>query len=57
LGLEGWTFVVIRTKEGEELFENAEKSGALMTRPVEQNEPASNLLVKLSRKKRESVSK
>jgi len=57
LGLEGWTFVVIRTKQGEELFEEAEKSGVLRVRPVEKNEPASNLLVKLSRKKRESMNK
>jgi coenzyme F420 hydrogenase subunit beta len=52
LGLEGWTFVVIRTKEGEEVFEAAEKSGALKTRPVGKDESALNLLVKLSAKKR-----
>ncbi len=57
LGLDGWTFVVIRTKAGEELFEEAEKSEVLRTRPVEKNELASNLLVKLSRKKQESISK
>jgi coenzyme F420 hydrogenase subunit beta len=56
LGLDGWTFVVIRTKEGEEFFEAAEKAGVLETRSVEKNEPALSLLVKLSAKKRKSAS-
>lgn len=56
LGLDGWSFVVIRTREGEELFEDAEKAGVLKTRPVEKDELALNLLVKLSRKKRKSTS-
>jgi coenzyme F420 hydrogenase subunit beta len=55
LGLEGWTFVILRTKDGQELFEAAEKAGVLKTRPVEKNEPALNLLVKLSGKKRKST--
>ena len=57
LGLKGWTFVVIRTKKGEELFERAETSGVLKTRPVEKDEAALRLLVKLSKKKREPTSK
>lgn len=56
LGLEGWTFVVIRTKEGEEFFEAAEKAGVLETRPLEKDEFALSLLVKLSAKKRKSAS-
>lgn len=52
LGLDGWTFVVIRTKEGEELFEKAEKAETFKVRPVAEGEFALNLLVKLSRKKR-----
>jgi len=56
LGLEGWTLVVIRTKEGEEVFEAAEKAGVLKARPVEKDEFALNLLVKLSGKKRKSTS-
>jgi coenzyme F420 hydrogenase subunit beta len=55
LGLEGWTFVVIRTKKGEEVFEGAEKAGVLKVKSAEKNEFALNLLVKLSRKKRKSA--
>jgi len=56
LGLDGWTFVIVRTKEGEEVFEAAEKAGVLEARPVEKDEPALNLLLKLSAKKRKSTS-
>lgn len=56
LGLEGWTFVITRTKVGEEIFEAAEKAGVLETKPVGKDEPAFNLLVKLSAKKRKSPS-
>jgi coenzyme F420 hydrogenase subunit beta len=55
LGLKGWTFVVIRTKKGEEVFDAAEKAGMLKVEPAEKNESALNLLVKLSRKKRKSA--
>lgn len=55
LGLDGWSFVVIRTRDGEEVFEEAEKAGRLKTRPIEKDEIALNLLVKLSRKKRKST--
>jgi coenzyme F420 hydrogenase subunit beta len=55
LGLEGWTFVILRTKDGQEVFEAAEKAGALKTRPVEKDDPALSLLVKLSGKKRKSA--
>jgi coenzyme F420 hydrogenase subunit beta len=52
LGLSGWTFTIIRTEEGEELFENAQKKGILRTVPVEQEKKAVDLLVKLSQRKR-----
>lgn len=55
LGLEGWTFVVVRTKAGEEIFDAAEESGILETRPVDKNEPSLKLLVKLSMRKRNSA--
>ena len=55
LGLNGWTFVVIRTEKGEEIFEAADKAGILKTRPVEKNEFALSLLVKLSGKKRKQA--
>lgn len=51
LGLEGWTFVVIRTEKGEELFSAAEKAGALLTRDASVEPNALNLLIKLSKKK------
>lgn len=52
LGLDGWTFTVIRSKKGEELFEKAEGTGFLRTKPVGPEENALNLLVKLSLKKK-----
>jgi len=52
LGLNGWTFTIIRTKKGEEIFEGAQKAGAVRTRPVEEEKFAWDLLVRLSRKKR-----
>jgi coenzyme F420 hydrogenase subunit beta len=55
LGLKGWTFVVIRTKKGEEVFDAAEKAGMLKAKSAEKNQFALNLLVKLSRKKRKSA--
>jgi len=56
LGLEGWTFVIIRTKDGEDLLDAAAKADILRTRPVEKGEFALSLLVKLSGKKRKSAS-
>ena len=55
LGLSGWTFTIIRTEKGEELFENAQKKGILRTKPLEQEKKAIDLLVKLSRKKRKTA--
>jgi len=52
LGLSNWTFTVIRTKRGEEVFEGAEKAGMIKTRSVEEEKAALDLLVKLSKKKR-----
>jgi coenzyme F420 hydrogenase subunit beta len=52
LGLSNWTFTVLRTKKGEELFEEAEKAHAIKTRPVEKEEKALDLLSRLSMKKR-----
>jgi coenzyme F420 hydrogenase subunit beta len=55
LGLEGWTFAVMRTKKGEDTFDSALECGLLKTRPVDEDDPALKLLVKLSRRKRSSV--
>ncbi len=54
LGLNDWTFTIIRTKKGEEIFENAAKAGVIQTRPVEEEKGSLNLLVKLSKRKRET---
>jgi len=52
LGLTDWTFTILRTEKGEELFERAEKDGLFETKPVEQEKNALDTLVKLSRRKR-----
>ncbi|MDH5438878.1 MAG: Coenzyme F420 hydrogenase/dehydrogenase, beta subunit C-terminal domain [Candidatus Bathyarchaeota archaeon] len=56
LGLNGWTFAVIRTEKGEELFESAERKGLLRTKPVEEEKRAFGLLIKLSKMKRRASS-
>jgi coenzyme F420 hydrogenase subunit beta len=55
LGLDGWTFTVIRSEKGEELFTNATEAGFLRTRPVGAEDSALRLLVRLSRKKHEHL--
>jgi coenzyme F420 hydrogenase subunit beta len=52
LGLTGWTYVIVRTDKGEAMLTEAEKAGIVETRPVEGEKFASDLLVKLSEKKR-----
>ncbi|MBS7646734.1 MAG: Coenzyme F420 hydrogenase/dehydrogenase, beta subunit C-terminal domain [Candidatus Bathyarchaeia archaeon] len=51
LGLEGWTFMIIRTEKGEELLSATEKAGVITTRDVNSEQNALNLLIKLSKKK------
>lgn len=53
LGLDGWTFTIVRTEKGEELFSKAEASGFLNVKTAETETNALNLLNKLSKKKRE----
>jgi coenzyme F420 hydrogenase subunit beta len=55
LGLDGWTFTIIRTEKGEELFSSAEKAGYLRTKPVEEEAFPFKLLTKLSRRKRGAI--
>lgn len=57
LGLNGWTFTVIRTEKGEELFSKAEKAGVVETKRVEKDGFPLKLLFRLSRKKRASAKK
>jgi len=54
LGLDGWTFTIIRTEKGEELFSGAEEAGFITTKPVEEGAFSLSLLTKLTRKKREA---
>ena len=56
LGLSGWTFVILRTEKGEKLFDAAVRKGFLKTRPVEDERRAADLLLKLSKRKREKAS-
>lgn len=51
LGLENWSFVIIRTEKGEELFSKAERAGVIKTRDVNEELNTLKLLRKLSRKK------
>lgn len=51
LGLENWSFVIIRTEKGEELFSKAERAGAIKTRNVNEEPNTLNLLKKLSKRK------
>jgi coenzyme F420 hydrogenase subunit beta len=55
LGLDGWTFTIVRTEKGEELFSNAEKAGFIKTKPVEEGAFSLSLLSKLTKKKRDAV--
>ncbi|MFQ6067943.1 MAG: Coenzyme F420 hydrogenase/dehydrogenase, beta subunit C-terminal domain [Candidatus Bathyarchaeia archaeon] len=52
LGLSGWTFVVLRTEKGAEIFDGALEVGMLRTRSVNEEPYALTLLMKLSKKKR-----
>lgn len=52
LGLSDWTFTIVRTKKGSEIFESAEKAGLLKVRSVEEEQKAFDLLVRLSKMKR-----
>lgn len=48
VGLNGWTFAIIRTEKGEEVFQHAFNEGLLQVKSVYQFESAFNLLKKLS---------
>jgi coenzyme F420 hydrogenase subunit beta len=55
LGLNGWTFTILRTKKGEELFDGTVRKGFIKTRPVEEEKRAFDLLLRLSKRKRETA--
>jgi len=52
LGLNGWTFSILRTEKGEELFDGAVRKGFFKTRPVEEEKRAFDLLLRLSKRKK-----
>ena len=54
LGLDAWTFTIIRTDKGEALFSSAEKAGFLKTKIVDTKIKALNLLIKFSKRKRKA---
>jgi coenzyme F420 hydrogenase subunit beta len=55
LGLEGWTFTILRTEKGIELFQEAEEKGLIRAKTVEEEKQVLDLLIKLSKKKRENA--
>lgn len=55
LGLSDWTFTILRTKKGEEIFDDAVRKGFLKTRSVEEEKRAFDLLLNLSKRKRETA--
>jgi coenzyme F420 hydrogenase subunit beta len=56
LGLEGWSFVVVRSEKGEQLFSSAEKAKIIQTRNSLEEENALKLLCKLSSRKAKNQS-
>jgi len=55
LGLSGWTFVILRTENGEKTFDDAVAAGMLRTRAADEEPFALTLLTKLSKKKRKNL--
>jgi len=55
LGLDGWTFTILRSEKGEQLFSGAEEAGFIKTKPIEEGTFSLSLLNKLTRKKRETA--
>jgi coenzyme F420 hydrogenase subunit beta len=51
LGLSGWTFIILRTERGEQIFNGAVEAGMLKTRETGGEPFACTLLTKLSKKK------
>ena len=52
LGLNQWTFTIIRTEKGEEIFREAEKNGLIRVKEIEEDSFPMKLLLRLSRNKR-----
>jgi coenzyme F420 hydrogenase subunit beta len=52
LGLNQWTFTIIRTERGEEIFRQAEENGLIKVKGVEESSFSMKLLLRLSERKR-----
>jgi len=55
LGLEGWTFTILRTERGEAVFDEAVSRNILETRPVQKDSRPYGLLIKLSKRKHQTA--
>ncbi len=55
LGLSGWTFIILRTENGEKVFNGAVEAGVLKTQAAEEEPFAITLLTKLSKKKNQNA--
>jgi coenzyme F420 hydrogenase subunit beta len=54
IGLDGWTFTLIRTQRGHEVFQKALAAGKLETRPFEDDPRGMELMVKLAGDKKKN---
>lgn len=52
LGMDGWTLVILRSKQGERLYDDVARAGFLETRPIEEFPEVRELLVKEARRQR-----
>ncbi len=55
VGASNWTITIIRSREGEEVFDAAVRDGVLDVQPIEQFENSMKVLLRLNRKQRERV--
>ncbi len=55
LGLDKWTFTIIRTEKGEQIFSEAANTGAIRMRDEKEEPNALSLLHKLSNRKKQNV--
>ncbi|MET0379788.1 MAG: Coenzyme F420 hydrogenase/dehydrogenase, beta subunit C-terminal domain [Spongiibacteraceae bacterium] len=54
IGLDGWTFTVIRTQRGHEVFQKALAAGILETRPFEDDPRGMELMLRLASDKKKN---
>ncbi len=54
---DGWSTVIIRSSVGEELFRGAVEAGLLEAKPISEVKPGLDLVIKLSKRKKEQAAK